>query len=297
MTILSLDRSRATAYFDFHSNKTRVDVSEKNANSALLNFKKLDPPDSSHITHPTEMLALHTRLRSLFPEFKIQLMAGFKLILYGYGTKMALLDEFVKEFMSDIDTYTIYAHKRDKIVLPERFLKPTGFIVHNLHLLENKERYLQDPMLHLIGTVNQEIVLGKDIIYHDFTTMHPYTFEELQVVDPSAIHPNSTDSSRAAEGAAFVLGSVTENARGIFKLLARMQLEYTSFDDIDDHEKPFALPTHILFQRASEQLLVSNEASFRTILAEFIDHELVIESGEGLCIPLSREELYNLMNI
>ena len=291
MTILALDRSRATAYFDFHSNKTRTDPSES-TNAALLNFKRLDPTHSPpHITHPTETAILHTRLRSLFPEFKIQLMAGFKLVLYGYGTKMALLDEFVKEFMSDIDTYIIYAHQRDRIVLPERFTKPTGFIVHNLHLLGNKERYLEDPMLHLVGTVNQEVILGRDIIYHDFTTMHPYTLEELQVIDLTSIHSNtSNDSSRAVEGAAFVLGSVTENARQIFQLLVRMQLGHASSDTSDD-ERAFALPSHILFQRASEQLLVSNEASFRAILTEFIDHELVVESPDGLSIPLGSDEL------
>ena len=79
--------------------------------------------------------------------------------------------------------------KRDRIVLPERFsnqLVSSSIICISWR---NKERYLQDPMLHLIGTVNQEVILGKDIIYHDFTTMHPYTFEELQVVDLNASIP------------------------------------------------------------------------------------------------------------
>ena len=293
MALLSLDRSRAAAYFDFHSNKTRIDASE-NANTALLDYKKLDLSNPPHITHHTEISALRKRLRTLFPEFKIQMMAGFKLVLYGYGTKVSLLDEFAKEFMSDIDTYVVYVHGKDKIVLPEKFTKPTGLVVHNLHLLENKERYLEDPMIQLIGTVNQEVILGRNVIYHDFTTMHPYTSEELQLVDLNSIHSNSIVSNRTVEGAGFVLSSVTENARQIFKLLAKMQLEHASTTDADDHGKAFALPSHVLFQRASEQMLVSNEASFRTILNEFVDHELVIESSDGLSIPLNNEELYNL---
>lgn len=73
-----------------------------------------------------------------------------------------------------------------------------------------------------------------------------------------------------------------------------MQLEHASTTDADDREKAFVLPSHVLFQRATEQLLVSNEASFRMILAEFVDHELVVESSDGLSIPLSNDELYNL---
>lgn len=295
MALLSLDRSRAAAYFDFHSNKTRIDASE-NANPALLDHKKADLSNPPHITHHAEMSALRKRLQALFPEFKIQMMAGFKLVLYGYGTKIVLLDEFVKEFMCDIDTYVVYAHSKDKVVLPEKFTKPTGLVVHNLHLLENKERYLEDPMVQLIGTVNQEVVLGRDIIYHDFTTMHPYTTEELQLVDLSSIHSNSITSNRTIEGAEFVLSSVTENARQIFRLLAKMQLEHAASNvDTDDRGRAFALSSHVLFQRASEQLLVSNEASFRTILTEFVDHELVVESSDGLSIPLSNGELYKLV--
>lgn len=295
MTILSLDRFRATAYFDLHSNKTRIDPSE-NSDPALLNHKKLDFFTLPHLTHHAEISTLHTRLHALFPEFKIQLMSGFRIVVYGYGTKISLLDEFVNEYMNDIDTFVVYAHRRDKVILPDEFTRPTALVVHNLQFMEKRERYLNDGMIQLIGSVNQEVIVGRDIIYHDFTTMHSYTAEELQVIDMDSLHFNDIDLNRSIEGVGLVLSSVTENGKEIFRLLARMQLEYTSSIDIDDHGgRGFVLPSHILFQRANEQLLVSNEAAFRMILTEFIDHEVVVESADGLYIPLNDDELCKLI--
>lgn len=304
---LAIDRHYSTAYFE-NLASSRIQPSS-NTNPPLVAFK----PDyaktlySNH--HSKELQHLHARLRAFFPEFRAQLDSGFKLILFGYGSKIDLVNEFVEMFLDNIDCYTVYADRQvDGRDIPDSVSRPIAIVVHGFHRLDAriKDRLLADSMVQLVATVNGELVQSKngDIIYHDFTTYIPYTVDELQpLMNDSLIKGGSSESSSAIGGARFVLQSLTSNARQIFCILAEWHLlQEESREQLDEDANceevavsRGGLPEHVLYQKASEQLLVSSELAFRSLLTEFVDHELVVELNGGLSIPLGRQDLRQLV--
>lgn len=305
---LALDRHYAAAYFEDLA-APRVQPSS-NTNPSLVAFKP-DYAKTLHANHHgKELERLHTRLRAFFPEFRAQLECGFKLVLFGYGSKIDLVDEFAETFLDHLDCYTVYAHRQvDEQDIPASVARPTALVVHNFHRLAAhiRSRLLADSMLLLVATVNGELAQSEngDLLYHDFTTYTPYTVDELRWLAGDSLAKGGSSESNVAGGsggARFVLQSLTSNARQIFCILAEWQLlQEESREQLDENtsgEEATAsrgLPEHVLYQKASEQLLVSSELAFRSLLTEFVDHELVVELNGGLSIPLGTQELRQLL--
>lgn len=158
-------------------------------------------------------------------------------------------------------------------------------------------------------------------LFHDATTFAPWTAEMEVVEDVNALLGRSGARVGGREGVAFVLKSLPENARVLYRILVGEQLAGQDFrppfrsdgvdeDDIlsDDSfgakrrgrkgrpqsEKKGTTPQRIvvektaegveyrtLYHKAVEEFVCSSEVNFRTLLKEFVDHRMVESKVDG----------------
>ena len=159
-----------------------------------------------------------------------------------------------------------------------------------------------------------------NFVFHDCTTYAPYE-AELGVVDN--VHDLLGRKGRrigGKEGVGFVLKSLPENARNLYRVLLteilailtdEMNDEMTKARDEDGGDLPttkkglesegdVGVDLRLLYQKASEEFICSSEMNFRTLLKEFHDHEMIVsrrDAGgtEVLGVPLGREEMEGVL--
>lgn len=170
-----------------------------------------------------------------------------------------------------------------------------------------------------------------NFVFHEATTFEPYDAEigaNIGVVDD--VHELIGRKSRrigGKEGVNFVLKSLPENARNLYRVILTealtmlaefggdggMMNETVNNDDSDDEERgqrrgaegglaeeEVGLDFHMLYQKAVEEFICSSEMSFRQLLKEFHDHQMIISKrdgtgGELLGVPLSQEEMEGVL--
>lgn len=151
-----------------------------------------------------------------------------------------------------------------------------------------------------------------NFVFHDCTTFAPYEAEMMNVVDE--VHNLIGRRGRrigGKEGVGFVLKSLPENARNLYRLLLTELLtnlgEGHASDDEDGEEgharkdnDETGVEFRTLYQKAAEEFIASSEMMFRTLLKEFHDHQMITSrmdaSGmEVLGVPLSREEMEGVL--
>ncbi|KAJ4423482.1 Origin recognition complex subunit 2 [Gnomoniopsis sp. IMI 355080] len=134
--------------------------------------------------------------------------------------------------------------------------------------------------------------------FHDATTFAPRSTAELEVVDE--VHELLGRRARRVggkDGVAFVLRSLPENAKNLFRLLVGeilVAMEDDSGASVGG-ENP-GVEYRMLYNKAVEEFICSSEMAFRTLLKEFHDHQMItsrkdILGTELLSLPFRREEL------
>lgn len=170
-------------------------------------------------------------------------------------------------------------------------------------------------------------------LFHDATTFAPYDAELDVVESVNELLGRSGRRVGGRDGVGFVLRSLPENARALFRILVAEQLALLSLDGHADggegdgdgaggEEDEFgatATPRHrtnpggrrpaqeaaggveyrVLYHKAVEEFVCSSEVGFRTLLKEFHDHQMVESRKDGmgterLWVPFRREELEGL---
>ncbi|KAL6706638.1 Origin recognition complex subunit 2 [Coniothyrium glycines] len=186
----------------------------------------------------------------------------------------------------------------------------------NIHLIATADTP-NFPLLWDVGLKTQY-----NFLFHDATTFAPYTAEIDTVETVNELLSRSGRRVGGRDGVGFVLRSLPTNARLLFRELVMEQLalslmEGGEFDDDDDEEvnnstsntgKKTPIPKiklpessqgveyRVLYHKAVEAFICTSEVSFRTLLKEFHDHQM-IESRkdamgtERLWVPFSQEEL------
>ncbi|KAI2603708.1 ORC2-domain-containing protein [Hypoxylon sp. NC1633] len=135
-----------------------------------------------------------------------------------------------------------------------------------------------------------------NFVFHDCTTFAPFT-AELEVVDD--VHELLGRKARrlgGKEGVTYVLRSLPENAKNLFRLLVGEVL--AAMDDGDgaaDGDNP-GVEYRMLYNKAVEEFICSSEMAFRTLLKEFHDHQMItsrkdVLGTELLSVPFQKEEL------
>jgi origin recognition complex subunit 2 len=125
-----------------------------------------------------------------------------------------------------------------------------------------------------------------NFLFHNCTTFQPYTAEVDVVEDVHELLGRSGRRVGGKEGISFVLKSLPENAKNLFRVLIGEQLAAvdenvgTGFGGADDDDyvdgrhagtigrnEP-GVEYKVLYQKACEEFICSSEMSFRTLLKE-----------------------------
>ncbi|KAI1400822.1 ORC2-domain-containing protein [Hypoxylon fuscum] len=133
-----------------------------------------------------------------------------------------------------------------------------------------------------------------NFVFHDCTTFAPFT-AELEVVDD--VHELLGRKARRVggkEGVTYVLRSLPENAKNLFRLLVGEVLAVMD-EGAGDGENP-GVEYRMLYNKAVEEFICSSEMAFRTLLKEFHDHQMItsrkdVLGTELLSVPFQKEEL------
>ncbi|KAF2857620.1 ORC2-domain-containing protein [Piedraia hortae CBS 480.64] len=186
------------------------------------------------------------------------------------------------------------------------------------------------PLLWDAGLVRQF-----HFLFHDATTFQPYTIELDAVEEVNTLLGRHGTRLNGKDGVHYVLQSLPENARALFRILVAEQLalaDTTAGEEVENnepvdmlgaehdedalHQQPTPArrarrqkqklpPMHgveyrTLYQKAVEEFVCSSELSFRTLLKEFRDHQMVDSTRdaagtEKLSVPFGRTELEGLL--
>ena len=134
----------------------------------------------------------------------------------------------------------------------------------------------QSPSIHIIASVDhinapllwdQKKLSRFNWLWYDTTTYEPYrdetSYENSLLVQQSG--------SLALSSLIHVTDSLTPNAKGVFELLVKYQLEYKSEMD----GVYLGMSFHDCYLKCREKFLVSSDVTLRSQLTEFKDHKLV----------------------
>ncbi|KAI4254379.1 MAG: hypothetical protein LQ352_003139, partial [Teloschistes flavicans] len=165
-------------------------------------------------------------------------------------------------------------------------------------------------------------------LFHDCTTFISYGEAEIEdaVEEVNQLLGRSGRRIKGREGVGFVLRSVPENARALYRILIAELLaqegEGLGLDDQvherDGEDDEFALigtpaksgkgagvgggggepciEYRTLYQKVVEEFICSSEMGFRQLLKEFHDHQMIVSrrdatGAEMLGVPFRREEI------
>lgn len=152
-----------------------------------------------------------------------------------------------------------------------------------------------------------------NFVFHDCTTFAPFDTESDVVEEVHGLVGRKSRRAGGKDGVGFVLKSLPENARNLYRLLlaelvSMMEEGHNSDDDMDGGVareghgpgEETGVEFRMLYQKASEEFIASSEMMFRTLLKEFHDHQIItsrMDTGgsEILGVPLSREEMEGIL--
>lgn len=159
------------------------------------------------------------------------------------------------------------------------------------------------PHIHLLATCdtpNFPLLWDTNLrdqynfLFHDTTTFESYSPVEIgSVVDEvNELLGRSGRSVKGKEGVGFVLRSLPENARSLYRVLIAELL--AAMDEEGGGEG--GVDYKVLYQKVVEEFICSNEMGFRQLLKEFYDHQMVVSRRDGsgaelLGVPWRREEM------
>ncbi|OSS43754.1 hypothetical protein B5807_11502 [Epicoccum nigrum] len=157
-------------------------------------------------------------------------------------------------------------------------------------------------------------------LFHDATTFAPYDAEIDVVETVNELLGRSGRRIGGRDGVGFVLRSLPENARSLYRILVMEQLALDIMEQgLDDDDEAIATPKNkkvaqarqaapeanqgveyrVLYHKAVQEFVCSSEVGFRTLLKEFHDHQMVesrkdVMGTERLWVPFRQEELEGL---
>lgn len=181
------------------------------------------------------------------------------------------------------------------------------------------------PTHHLLFPSN--IKDQYSLVFHDATTFAAYDVEVSVVDDVNELLGRKGRRAGGSQGVSFVLKSLPENARSLYRLLLSEILTILTDDDADagqgmdefidpslldasappkkkkDHgqnAQDVGIEYRTLYQKASEEFICSSDMNFRFLLKEFHDHQMLTtwkDAGgtEMLGVPSDRGEMETVL--
>lgn len=149
-----------------------------------------------------------------------------------------------------------------------------------------------------------------NLVFHDCTTFTPFAVETNVVEEVHTLLGRKGQRVGGKDGVGFVLKSLPENARNLYRLLLTEVITVMDDGHMSDDEgagesggrgnEEHGIEFRLLYQKATEEFIASSEMMFRTLLKEFHDHQMITSrmdpSGmEILGVPLSRDEMEGVL--
>lgn len=333
--------SMVEEYFEAHGS-SKVLTSDRTLQR--LNTPKLDREtlirllEGKASCYAKEIQELHNKHCKHFSKWMLQLKLGFSVLVYGLGSKKALLEDFrvsqlsqevhlvingffpsitLKSILNSL-TSDVLEHQgsfrtpADQIQFISQTLKDTPdlhvyVIIHNIDgpMLRGEKtqsalaQLASLPNLHLVASIdhiNGPLVWDQfkqsqfNWLWWECVTFQHYT-EETSYENSLLVQQTG---ALALSSLTHVLRSLTPNARGIFKLLVKFQLENK------DNPSYTGLSFQDFYQRCREAFLVNSDLTLRTQLTEFRDHKLIrtrkgADGVEYLIVPVEANTLVDFL--
>uniref|UniRef100_A0A669DA46 Origin recognition complex subunit 2 n=2 Tax=Oreochromis niloticus TaxID=8128 RepID=A0A669DA46_ORENI len=308
--------SMVEEYFEAHGS-SKVLTSDRTLER--LNTPKLDREmlvrllEGKQSCYSKEIQQLHDKHRIHFSKWMLQLQLGFSVLVYGLGSKKALLEDFrechlsqeihlvVNGFFPSITLKSIlnaltcevldhqgtFRTPSDQIQFISHTLKDSPdlhvyLLIHNIDgpMLRGEKtqsalgQLASLPNLHMVASldhINAPLVWDQfkqsqfNWLWWECVTFQHYS-EETSYENSLLVQQTG---ALALSSLTHVLRSLTPNARGIFKLLVKFQLENK------DNPSYAGLSFQDFYQRCREAFLVNSDLTLRTQLTEFRDHKLI----------------------
>ncbi|KAI4185238.1 MAG: hypothetical protein L6R41_004242 [Letrouitia leprolyta] len=216
---------------------------------------------------------------------------------------------------------------------------PIYLLINSLDAPPLLAQLASSPHIHLLATCDTpnfpllwDINLREQYnwVFHDATTYLSYGGVEIEDVmeEANELMGRSGRRIKGKEGVGFVLRSLPENARGLYRVLMAelLSLQDSGLDvegplrvesgdegnEVEDEDRLIGTPNkskgrgrgvegagieyRTLYQKVVEEFICSNEMGFRQLLKEFHDHQMIVSrrdvtGAEMLGVPFRREEM------
>ncbi|KAJ1865182.1 Origin recognition complex subunit 2 [Coemansia sp. RSA 989] len=212
-------------------------------------------------------------------------IADLAALIHGYFSSSSCTVDEMYVVVHNIDGPCLRKHQAALAVLASS---------PRIHVLASID-HIEAPLIWDTSTITRF-----NWAWHDLTTFEPYTVETS--------YENFTTESKeiGPRGVLHVLASLTENAKGIFRVLAEYQIAEAVMDeDAADTQKKSGsnvpeMSYSSYFTACRDQFLVTNEMTFRSQLTEFRDHKVIQsrhapDGTEFVFIPLSATVLGTIL--
>ncbi|KAI3644757.1 hypothetical protein MP228_010921 [Amoeboaphelidium protococcarum] len=268
---------------------------------------------------------------NLVKEFVKTLLNGLVIEMDGLSSQLSLREvlistlKFIKPKSNPVGNVTDLSH-----ILVEVLKEPMYLVVHHLDgpSLRNQSFYeslqilCQSQFVHLMCSVDhlhfaqlldEKQVNALNLIFHDLTTFTHYDFENLlaQNVNKSSqqeiisigmdgvLQSSHQQQKMDIRRVMFVLDSLVENAKKILILLVEHQLQELALDDIAVFADS-GLTFQNYFNKCRDKFLTSTTTSFRNLLTELTDHDVVVvgDNSDGVqCyfVPCDKDMLLPIL--
>lgn len=142
-----------------------------------------------------------------------------------------------------------------------------------------------------------------NFIWHDLTTFEPY-INEMSFKD--VLSMGRSKKFVGNKGAKFVLSSLTDNQRDVYRIMLRHQIEKILVGTNKQGRSglrgniKFGIPFKMLYDSCVEDFVVSNEVNLRSMVGEFVEHKMAKltkdETGsEIVFIPFNFDEMERVL--
>ncbi|CAL1394541.1 unnamed protein product [Linum trigynum] len=299
-------------------------------------FSYTDPVDEQELRtaainlepkHEREVASLMERYKASYPDWVFMLRSGFGFLMYGFGSKKALIEDFASTSLTEYSVVVINGYiqsinlkqvvvaiaevwwdqiKAKRRNSPSQAQKPFNsrsiddLLVNNIDgpsfrepesqlLLARIASCTHIRIIASIDHVNAPLLCDKKMVHTQFNWYwyHVPTFAPYMV--EGVFFPLIL--AQSAKTAAIVLQSLTPNAQGVFRVLAQYQLS---------HPDEEGMPIESLYAASRERFLVSSQVTLNSHLTEFKDHELIktrrnTDGQDCVYIPLANDGLEKLL--
>ncbi|XP_021591317.2 origin recognition complex subunit 2 isoform X4 [Ictidomys tridecemlineatus] len=237
--------------------------------------------------------SIHVVINGFFPGISVKsiLNSITEEVLDHMGTFRSVLDQLdwiINKFKEDssLKLFLLIHNLDSQMLRGEKSQQIIGQLssLHNVYLIASID-HLNAPLMW--DHAKQSLY---NWLWYETTTYSPYTeetsYENSLLVKQSGSLPLSSLTH--------VLRSLTPNARGIFRLLIKYQL------DNQDNPSYIGLSFQDFYQQCREAFLVNSDLTLRAQLTEFRDHKLIrtkkgTDGVEYLLIPVDNGTLIDFL--